>query len=233
MNTAVKNNLALLASVVALFGAPALRAQSLVFNVNLNTASLGAQDGANAPFYLDFQETYGNTPEPANTVTHSNFQFTGGSAVGSATTTGTASGSLTSGVSLTASASTPFSELFQQFSAGTTDIRFTATVAEAGPVIGVPTEFTTAILDNSLGSPAPLYTTASDTESLVTLNLSPSNTLANVGFFSSTNSADGLTTVTGVSATAIPEPSTTAAVAGCLALLFAFHSRRLGNLGTA
>ena len=31
MNTAVKNNLALLASVVALFGAPALRSQAVYF----------------------------------------------------------------------------------------------------------------------------------------------------------------------------------------------------------
>jgi hypothetical protein len=238
MNTAVKNGLTLLATVTALLGTPALKAQSLVFNVNINTALLSAEDGANAPFYLDFQDNYGVSPEPSNTTTLSNFQFTGGSAVGSATTSGTASGSLAGSVSLTASASSPSNELYQEFSSGTTDIQFTATVAEAGPVVNsTPTEFTTAILDSSLGagSPAELYTTAGDTQSLVTLNLSPSNTVANVGAYSSTNSADDGTVVAGVSASvsAIPEPSTTAAIAGGAALMLAFLARRFGGLQTA
>jgi hypothetical protein len=226
MNLILKNSLTLLAVSAALLGAPVLRAQT--FDVNINTASLAAQDGANAPFFLDFQLNYGSNPEPANTVTLSNFQFTGGSALGTATTSGLASGSLGSGVSLTANSSNQFNELFQVFSSSTTDIQFTATVSQNGPNGVTPTEFTTAIMDNSLGFPAQLFTTAPDTASLVTLNLGTGDTLGSVKSYTSLTSADGNTSVTGVTATitAIPEPSTTAAVFGCAALAIALLARR-------
>jgi hypothetical protein len=233
MNTALKNNLTLLAFVTALLGAPRLQAQT--FDVNLNTAALSAEDSANAPFYLDFQLNYGSTPESANTVTLSNFQFTGGGALGAATTNGTASGSLASAVSLTASSASQFNELFQQFASTTTDIQFTATVSENGPNGVTPTEFSTSILDSSLGFPAQLFTTAPDTESLVTLNLKSSDTVGSVGAFTSVSSADGNTPVTGVTATitAIPEPSMTAAAFGVVALALACFARRSGKLGLA
>jgi hypothetical protein len=225
MNIALKTKLALLATAIALLSAPALRAQVLTFDVNINTAALNAQDSANTPFYLDFQLNYGNSLGPANTVTLSNIQFTGGSALGTPTTDGTVSGSLDSGtVSLTASSSSQLNELYQPFSASTSDISFLATVSEAGSGT-TPTEFTTALMDSSLGFPAQLYTTAPDTESMVVLNLSPTNTLANVGAYQTVSSADGLTTVTGVT-TAVPEPSTTAAIVGCVAMMFAFCARR-------
>jgi hypothetical protein len=226
MNIAFKNKIALLASAIALLTAPALRAQTLAFDVNINTAALNAQDSANTPFYLDFQLNYGNSLGPANTVTLSNIQFTGGSALGTPTTDGTVSGSLDSGtVSLTASSSSQLNELYQSFSASTSDISFLATVSEAGSGT-TPTEFTTALMDSSLGFPAQLYTTAPDTESMLVLNLSPTNTLANVGAYSSISSADGVTSITGVTATAVPEPSTTAAIVGCAAMMFTCCVRR-------
>jgi len=234
MTTMLKNTLALFASAIALLGAPALRAQVLTFNVDLNTATLSA-DSANAPFDLDFQLNYGNSALASNTVTLSAFTFTGGSALGSAVTSGSATGSLASSVALTANSTHPFSELFQQFSSGTTDIKFTATVNEPGPNVGVPTQFSAAILDQSLGFPAQLFTTAPDTASLVTLDLSASNTIANVGAYTSTSSADGNTAVPGVMAsiTAIPEPSTTAAIFGGVVMMFAFVTRRFGRTQTA
>jgi len=232
MNTTLKKNLPLLTLMIALLSAPALRAQ-VSFDVTLNTTALSAQDGVNTPFYLDFQLNYGSTPETTSSVTLSSFQFIGGGALGSATTNGTASGSVTSTVSLTANSSSQFNELYQQFSSSTTDIIFLATVSGASSG-AIPTEFTTAILDNSLGFPAQLYTTAPDTESLVTLNLNPSNTLSSVGAFTSLSSADGLTTVTGVGAAiTVPEPSTTAAIMGCAALLVVCYVRRSRKLQLA
>lgn len=227
----LKTSLTLLASAMALFASPLLRAQTFSFDVDLNTGFLGAQDGANAPFYLDFQLNYGSAPAPANTITLSDFQFTGGNALGSAVTTGTASGSLASAVSLTASSSSPLNELYQQFSSSTTDIKFKATVSENGSGV-VPASFTTAILDNSLGFPAQLYTTAPDTASLVVLNLTSSNTLADVGTYASLSSADASTAVTGVTAaaSAVPEPSVTTTIFGCAGAMLAFATRRLRKL---
>ncbi|HTB80865.1 MAG TPA: hypothetical protein VK717_08255 [Opitutaceae bacterium] len=223
MNTALKNSLLLLASAIALLSASALRAQSLTFAVDLNTASLSALDGANAPFYLDFTLSYGNSALASNTATLSGFSLTGGTALGSPVITGMASGNLGSTVSLTASSSHTFSELYQQFSSGVTDIKFNATVTETGPDVGIPTEFAVSIFDSSLGFPAPVYTTAPDTASLVTLNLSTSNTISNVNTYAIVSSADGNTT--------IPEPATTTAIFGCAGLMFVFCARRFGLLG--
>lgn len=234
MNKIIKKTLALFATAIALASTPALRAQTLSFNVNLNTASLNAQDGASAPFYLDLQLNYGDSTNPTSSVTLSNFQFTGGSALGTPTTTGTVTGNLASTVSLTASPSSQLNELYQQFSAGTTGINFLATVSETGSGV-TPTEFTTAIMDNSLGFPAQLYTTAPDQESLVALNLNPSTTIGNVGTYATLLSANGTTTITGVtgSVAAVPEPSTTAAIMGCAVTILALYARRFRKLQTA
>jgi hypothetical protein len=109
-----------------------------------------------------------------------------------------------------------------------------ATVPETGSAI-TPTEFTAAIMDNSLGFPAQLYTTAPDQASLVTLNLNSSNTIANVGTYSTLLSANGTTTVTGVtgSVSAVPEPSTTAAIMGGAVAILALGARRFRKTQTA
>ena len=230
MTSALRNSLALSALAIALISAPAMRAQVLTFDVNIVTTGLSA-DAANAPFYLDFASTFGNTSNASNSVTLSNFAFTGGSALGSAVLTGGAAGSLTSTATLAISSTHPQSEIYQQFSSGVTDISFKAVVDETGPNVGTPSEFTAAILDNSLGSPAQLFTTAPDTASLVTLNLDASNTLANINAYTSISSADGNTPVTGVTASisAIPEPSTTAAILGGAVMLFALGARRFAR----
>ncbi len=232
MKIALPNRLMLLAAAIALTAIPTLQAQSLSFLVDLNTASLNTQDSANAPFYLDFQLNYGNSANAASTVTLSNFTLTGGSALGSPVVSGSASGSLTSTVTLSANSTHPFNELYQQFSPNVTDITFQATVLEPGPNVGAPTGFVTGVFDSSLGagSPAQLYTTAPDAENLLTLNLNASNTVANVNTYTSLFSADGSTTVTGVTATvAVPEPATTAALFGCAVVLTAFCVRRYGK----
>jgi hypothetical protein len=236
MNMVSRNSLTLLAAAIALLGAPAMRAQTLSFNVDINTAALAASDSANAPFYLDFQlDNFGNSSLASNTATLSNFVLTGGSAQGATSTVGTATGNIASSVVLTDSPTSPTNELFQSFSPGVTNIQFTATITEKGPDVGIPAVFNASIMDNSLGTPAQLFTTAPDTASLVALTLDASNTLSNVGAYTSLTSADGNTTVTGVTAsiTPIPEPSTTVAILGCAVLLFAFFARRFGLLKAA
>lgn len=233
MNT-LKNKFALLATAIALLSVPAVQAQLVTFNVDLNTSSLNSLNGGNAPFYLDFQLNYGGSTNPATTVTLSNFYFYGGSVIGSPTTTGTATGSLTSTTTLTASSASQFNELFQQFAAGTTDIKFTATVSGAG-TDSIPTAFTASLFDNSLGSPAPLFTTAPDTASIVVLDINPANTLADVHAYETLSSADGNTEVNGVtpSITAVPEPSTYAAIMGVAVIGWACFRRRFGKIPVA
>ncbi|HEY5228026.1 MAG TPA: hypothetical protein VIJ19_05760 [Opitutaceae bacterium] len=233
MKTFPKNTLAFLAAALALIGAPAARSQSLTFNVNLQTSGLSAES-ADAPFYLDFQMDYGNVALASNTVTLSNFTFTNGGTIGPDITSGLVTGSLATSAVLTASSTHPFSELTQEFSPGVTDIDFTATVTEAGPDIGTPTEFSASILDSSLGGPggAEIFTTAPDTESLVTLDLSSSNTINNVNTYSGISSADGEIALTGVRAS-VPDATSTAALTIGAILIMVLISRRVGRAAAA
>jgi len=229
MNIPLKNKLTLLALAMALLNTPAVQAQVLNFGVTLNTAGMSA-DSANAPFFLDFQLNSGSALNPADTVTLSGFTFTGGSVIGTPTTTGTATGNLTSQVVLAASTSSQFNELYQQFGSGTTAIHFTASVNEPD-LGGTPTSFTTAIMDNSLGFPAQIFTTAPDTASMVVLNLGPTNTLGSIGRFAGVSSADGITSLSGVSSSiTVPEPSTTAAIAGSVVAMATLYFRRYRKL---
>ncbi|MGC3989263.1 MAG: hypothetical protein QM796_06225 [Chthoniobacteraceae bacterium] len=135
-----------------------------IYTISLNTAALSAD--SSSPFYLDFQFSSGATVGN-NTVTLSNFAFTGGSATGSATTTGTASGSLGSTVTLV-DGKTTLTEFYQGFTAGTTNISFTLnSTLNVDPGLN-PDQFSISILDSALGSPAQIYTTAPDTASLLT-----------------------------------------------------------------
>jgi hypothetical protein len=222
MNKATKNRLALIASAIALSTLSARASETFVFNADINTASL-SQEAADAPFDLDFQLLFGNSSLPSNTVTLSNFVFTGGSATGTPVLSGSATGSLLNTVTLTASSAHTDAEFYQQFLSGVTDISFTATVTEAGPDIGTPTEFAASILDNSLGFPAQIYTTAPDTASLITLDLNTDNTLADVQTYAPVSSADGNTSLASV-----PDQGSTAALLGCAVLGLAYFGRRFG-----
>jgi hypothetical protein len=224
MNSVLKLRLAILGAAVSLLSVPVLRSQTLNFNVDLNTAGLSADT---APFSLDFQLNYGNSALATSTAVLSNFAFTGGAPVGSPTLNGSASGNLTSGLTLTASSASLNNELTQQFGSGVTDIKFNALISEPGPNIGLPSEFTVSIFDNSAGSQEPIFTTAPDTESMLTLNLDASNTLADVDTFVGNESANGSISLSNISASAtIPEPATTAALFGGAGLLVALGLRR-------
>ena len=102
------------------------------YSVTIDTSALlGADASLDAPFYLDFQLNAGSGTA-SNTVTLSNFTFTGGSATGATSTystpgsTAVATGDMASSVVLTAtSVGSHFtSGLFQGFTAGTTSISF-------------------------------------------------------------------------------------------------------------
>ncbi|HEY1765421.1 MAG TPA: alkaline phosphatase family protein [Opitutaceae bacterium] len=229
MTSALKKLSAILAAMVALAEISALRAQSLSFDVNIDTSGLSAE-GGDAPFYLDLAMIYGNGSLAANTATLSNFSFFGGGALGSATVTGGATGSLSSAVILPVSKTDPLADLFQEFSLGVTSISFVATITETGPDVGTPTEFTAAILDSSLGGPAQLFTTAPDTASLVTLALDSANTVGDVKAYSAVSSADGNIQLSGVSAS-VPDTSSTAALLGAVLLGAALLFRYRGLFG--
>jgi hypothetical protein len=128
-----------------LVGSNACRAQT-TFTVSLDTTSLIGN--GNGPFSLDFQLSDGSgTNDGNNTATLSNFSFDSGSASGTATTTGGASGSLMSGITLIDNGF--FNDLFQSFTPGnvlTFDVALTDN-ADVGPT---PDEFAFAILDNTL-----------------------------------------------------------------------------------
>jgi hypothetical protein len=168
---------------------------ALIYHVDINTAPLvGSLSG---PFSLDFQLTDGSgTLAGVNTVTLSNFIFTGGTPTGSASLFGGATGSLSSTVTLTDGLF--FSnEFFQGFSAGTTKIGFDAlltTNVDPGPT---PDAFSLAILDNTLSN---IPTTGlGDSLMLVNIN-SASLSLSAVQKFTSTSPS-------GVTVSAVPEPN--------------------------
>jgi hypothetical protein len=226
MNKAMKNKFALIASAIGLITVPARATQTLFFDVNIDTAGLSSEL-SDAPFDLDFQLLYGNSSLAANTATLSNFEFTGGGAAGSPVLIGGATGSLSSTVTLTASSTETDSEFYQAFLPTVTDISFLATVTEKGPDIGTPTEFTASILDNSLGFPAQLFTTAPDTESLVVLDLNSANTYRDVQSYAAVSSADGNTPLVAVAAT-VPDRGATAVLLAGAALALACFGRWFG-----
>jgi hypothetical protein len=226
MNKIMNNKFALVASAIALITVPARATQTLVFDVNIDTAGLSSAF-ADAPFDLDFQLLYGNSSLASNTATLSNFVFTGGAATGSPVLIGSATGDLSSTVTLTASSTNTDSEFYQSFLPTVSDISFLATVTEKGPDIGTPTEFTASILDNSLGFPAQIFTTAPDTESLIVLDLNSSNTIDDVHSYAGVSSADASTPLVGV-VTSVPDRGTTAVFLAGAALALACFGRCFG-----
>lgn len=222
MNKATASKIALLASALAISTISARATQTLVFTGNIDTSFLSAE-AADAPFDLDFQLNWSGASNASSSVTLSNFVFTGGAATGSAYLSGLATGSLSSSVALTANSANEQNEFYQGFTSGVTDISFKATVTEPGPDIGSPAEFAATIFDNSLGFPAPIYSTAPDAQSLIILDLNSANTVADVQSYSPVSSADGLTPLSSV-----PDPAPTAALLGGAVLALGCFARRFG-----
>jgi hypothetical protein len=219
MNAHLTHNLTKLAVAVAAILAPAtMPAATFNFHVDLNVSSLVGTP--NSPFFLDFQLNEGSG-SLANSVTITNFLFTGGSATGSPQTFGLATGTLGSSITLNDNTSSPFNEIFQGFTAGTTDIQFDVTLSQNSPGI-TPDGFIISILDSEANNP-PIATTDFTSSSMITVPIGAANSLGDVQTFTSTSPAGATATVTPA---AVPEPSSMVALIGGVGCLVTLRRRR-------
>jgi hypothetical protein len=147
MNQKAKNLFGLFTCVCALSSALESRASN-EYAVTIQTASLNQLVSTNGPFSLDIQLNYGSGSF-GNSATINNFSFGGGSAAGTPNPSGTASGSLSSAVTLTDSSVNGFNELYQTFNPGSA-LTFDVTLS-GNPTAQVPDELAIAILDNTGG----------------------------------------------------------------------------------
>ena len=188
------------------------QAEAAFYHFDISTGALTNDPGN--PFSLDFTLTSGGTF--SNTITLSNFVFTGGTALGGATTLHNASGSLGGTITLTSGAN-ELNDIYQQFSNGTTDIQFdlnTTTVTG-----GTPDNFYVSILDNTT---SPIFTT------------DPAGTLAQLEIHTNTGVDPIIVSTfpsvapspTGVTATVVPEPASSAGLIGGLGMLLAYRRKR-------
>lgn len=200
------SGVALLSAAALLVLAPASKAADLIYTVTINTSSL--LGNADAPFSLDLDlvtgSNNGTKGNVTNTVTLSNFVFTGGTADASPNfTMGGQSGSVTGSVILTNSALN--NEFAIGFSNTTTQISFqvdlTTNSETVNTGIAIPDQFN-VYLNNSTAS---IYvpTTAPDGISLVSNPIHSGMTMSSVSLYSSTTPDAGVTA-------AVPEPGSAA-----------------------
>lgn len=204
----LKSVLSLLALGCALIATNPARANE-TYLIDINTSALVGNSAG--PFSLDFQSIWGSGA--AQTVTLSNFSFTGGSFTGAATIIGDVTGDLGSALVFNPNSGSFLNEFFQTFEAGVTSIRFNLdlTTNAAGDT---PTSFVASILDGDLFN----ITTTGVGDSLV---------LFNVGGNTSFQSAEGNGRFSGVTAT-VPELSSTLVLlgVGLVAIGFICRGRR-------
>jgi hypothetical protein len=167
-------------SLLALNSAKATTFPDLSYNVTLNLANLAGYS-ADAPFSLDLQLAQGSG-NVSNTVTLSNFVFTGGTSDGTPNfTTGGESGSLASSLVLTDTATD--NEFAEAFSSGVTSISFhvdqTPNSEEVTQGTAVPEQFNVYIIGDDLN-----YAPTTDPTGADTLLSSDLGTNATVNQFS-------------------------------------------------
>lgn len=186
--------LALLAAGCVLGGSTTTNAA--VYHITVDTSALSAPAVAgSAPFSLDFQFNNG-VLLGNNTATVSNFNFGGGSALGSATAFDGAAGSL--GSSITFDNTSAFQELFQAFTPGSTlsfDISLTQNVDGL-----TPDAFAFSILDNNTANIPTDAAFGDDTLLHADITTTDPLTLAQL------NLASGTGDFADVKLTAVPEP---------------------------
>jgi hypothetical protein len=192
---------ALLFLAVSFALASASQAANLIYYVTIDVDSLiGAGNG---PFSLDLQLINGSG-NVSNTVTISDFVFTGGMAIGSPNfTMGGWSGSMLSSVTLTNSAAD--NELSQEFSSDVTQIRFKVDETTNSEFVGnglpTPEQFNVSILDGDLFN---ISTTDPSTgNALLSSPINSGMTVSSVQTYESTSPNSG------VSLSVVPEPAST------------------------
>ena len=194
------------AAVLGLAAVPGAHATNFTYWVVLNTSGLDSSDGANAPFSLDLSLVQGSG-NVTNTVTLSNFGFTGGSfdtGSGDVYTQGAETGSFASSVTLN---NTDIdNEYAGEFDASVSLIRFEVVETTNSEVVGTGTpindNFTVQIDDQSSN----LYISTSDPSSADTLvdnALFENETLSSVQTYNSVSPDAGVTT----QVSAVPEPA--------------------------
>lgn len=147
ISSTIKTSLRTIAIMAAMAAATVVTKANSNFTVFVDTSALVGNLAG--PFSLDFQLNDGSgLGDSNNTASLSNFQFGSGSAVGSATTSGGASGDLTSGITITDSDWT-LNEFYQSFVAGTW-LSFNLSLSTNIDLDGTPDLFSFAILDGNL-----------------------------------------------------------------------------------
>ena len=207
----LKSKLSLLALVGSLVAANAAHATTN-YLIDINTAAIA--NNVAGPYYLDLQSIWGSGSAQSFTV--SNIALTGGSFItGTDVTTGAGlSGGAGTALTFDTSGTNSVNEWYQQFDAGVTDVKFNV-LASTNGIGATPTQFSVAILDNSLTN---IPTTAAFGDTLATISIT--NIGATLG---TSTSLDGGVTVT---AAAIPEPAVTASLMGAGAFALVTLRRR-------
>ena len=173
--------------------------QAAVYHVSIDTTALSLPANlGSAPYSLDIQLNAGDSLNN-NTAVVNNFTFGGGTgAIGTANGFGGVSGSIASGITL--NDSSQFNEFYQTFGAGTT-LAFDLSLTQVVGAGLTPESFSIAILDGNLFN----ITTSGLGDTLLQANINTTNALT----IDQLNLASGTGSFSGVSATAIPEPTTT------------------------
>lgn len=201
MKKNLQSAITLIAFMALLASGSALRAANYAFHLTLNINPVTSPSDA---YSLDLAMTGG---VGGNTLTASNFTLNnGGSFLNSASdpfgfsSGGSVTGNFASSLTFTTAAGS-YQEIAQKFSLGTTNIQFDVVTTQVQG--GTPDNFTVTLLDNSTGSPVVITTTEPVlAQNLVTLDVSSSNTNADVKTYSS----DGTVTPSGIVAV-VPEPN--------------------------
>lgn len=216
----------LLPAICAFALLSAATSQAAMYQVTVDTAAL--EGNANAPFYVDFQMNYGGTGS-GNSASINNFNFgTGGSPSPSGSAIvylgTTAGGDLSTGLTLADNSSSPFNEIAQEFTPGSS-LTFDVNLSANAPTGQTPDDLIFSIDD---ASTYPIGTTAPDQLSLVyfqinTYGHSPAISV-DTYTFASGDAGDDITGVT-ASVVPVPEPATYGAIGGACLLLVCIGSQ--------
>jgi hypothetical protein len=197
-----------------------------IYQVTLITSPLVGHPAG--PFYVYGEFTDGNgIGDDNNSVTLSNFNFGGGSALGSPLLFGGASGSLETGVTITDNSS--LSLFAEQFAPGL-ELSFSLDLTLNDDVGGIPDRFTFFILDSS-GVPLPTMAPYGDYFFGADLYSTGAILDAYGSDPSRAPSVGNPVSIPAPTISAVPEPSTVCLLGGALAMMvgLAARSRKSGR----